>query len=182
MYCRNRTSCENFKLKICTYAQSIALSTRTQYQLKILKSNVISCLAYFRDIILESPRNVSETIPLTFSSFLCCYGIYIYLYIHLITYILNQKSYALYRVNFRGNIFLAWINDIEISRRCVVSSNSHTLKFHRYFSMHRWDFTLSFHVEYIFCNNETRLWVRMRTLSTNFNKVCNLRRYVCKKW
>ena len=35
MYCRNHTSHENFKLKLCTCAQSHALGTRTQFQLEI---------------------------------------------------------------------------------------------------------------------------------------------------
>ena len=36
MYYRNRTFDENFKLKLCTWAQSYALGTRTKFQLKIL--------------------------------------------------------------------------------------------------------------------------------------------------
>ena len=38
-YCRNRTSYENFKLKLCTCAQSHALGTRTKFQLEILAIN-----------------------------------------------------------------------------------------------------------------------------------------------
>ena len=63
VYCRNRTSCENFKLKLCKCAQSHALGTCTKFQLEILTTNVISGMAYFRKIILESSRNVSETTP-----------------------------------------------------------------------------------------------------------------------
>ena len=63
MYCRNHISCENFKLKSCACAQSIALGIRTKFQLEILTRNVISCIVYFREIILESSRNVSETTP-----------------------------------------------------------------------------------------------------------------------
>ena len=63
VYCKNRTSCENFKLKLCTCAQSHALGTCTKFQLEILTINVISGIAYFRKIILESSRNVSETTP-----------------------------------------------------------------------------------------------------------------------
>ena len=35
-YCRNRTSYENFKLKLCTCAQSHALGTHANFQLEIL--------------------------------------------------------------------------------------------------------------------------------------------------
>ena len=63
VYCRNRTSYENFKLKLCTRAQSPALGTRTKFQLEILTINVISGMVYFREIFLESSRNVSETTP-----------------------------------------------------------------------------------------------------------------------
>ena len=63
VYCRNRSSYENFKLKLCKCAQSMALGTRTKFQFEILTINVISSIAYFREIILESSRNVSETTP-----------------------------------------------------------------------------------------------------------------------
>ena len=63
MYCRNRTSYENFKLKLCTCTQSHALGTFTQFQLEILAINVIFCIVYFREIILESSRNISESQP-----------------------------------------------------------------------------------------------------------------------
>ena len=48
VYCKNRTSYENFKLKI---------------QLEILTINVIFGIVYFREIILKSLWNVSETTP-----------------------------------------------------------------------------------------------------------------------
>ena len=60
-YCGNHTSCENFKLKLCTCAQSCALGTRMKFQLEILTINVISRIVYFRRIILQSPRNICET-------------------------------------------------------------------------------------------------------------------------
>ena len=63
VYCRNCTSYENFKLKLCTCAQSHALGTRTNFQLGILTINVISGIVYFHKIILESSWNVSETTP-----------------------------------------------------------------------------------------------------------------------
>ena len=68
VYCRNRSSYENFKLKLCTCAQSMALGTRTRFQFEILTINVISSIVYFRKIILESSRNVSETTPWLLSS------------------------------------------------------------------------------------------------------------------
>ena len=63
MYCRNRTSFENFKLKICSCAQSHSLGTRTKFQLEIPIINVIIGIVYFREIISESSWNVSETTP-----------------------------------------------------------------------------------------------------------------------
>ena len=41
----------------------MALGTRTKFQFEILTINVISSIVYFRKIILESSRNVSETTP-----------------------------------------------------------------------------------------------------------------------
>ena len=64
--CRNHTSYEHFMLKLCSCAQSHALCTRTKFQLQILTINVITGSAYFREIILESSRNVSETTPRTY--------------------------------------------------------------------------------------------------------------------
>ena len=55
----------SWNLYVC---QRHALSTRTKFQLEI---NVISGIVYFRKIILESPRNVSETIPWQFCFPLC---------------------------------------------------------------------------------------------------------------
>ena len=63
VYCKNRTSYENFKLKLCMCAQSLALGTRTNFQLEILTINVISGIVYFREISLKSSRSVSETTP-----------------------------------------------------------------------------------------------------------------------
>ena len=54
---------ENFKLKLCTCAQSMALGTRTKFQLEILIRTTISAIHKFQENILESSRNVSETIP-----------------------------------------------------------------------------------------------------------------------
>ena len=60
VYCKNRTSYENFKLKLGT----CALGTRTKFQLEILTINVIVGILYFREIILKSSRKVSETTPI----------------------------------------------------------------------------------------------------------------------
>ena len=63
VYYKNRTSYDNFKLKLCTCAQSHALGTRRKSQLEILSINVNYGIVYFREIILESSRNVSEKTP-----------------------------------------------------------------------------------------------------------------------
>ena len=63
VYRRNRASYENFKLKLCMCVQSHALGTHTKFRLEILTLNVISSIVNFREIILESSRNVSETTP-----------------------------------------------------------------------------------------------------------------------
>ena len=63
LHYRYPTSDENFKPKLCTCAQSHALSTRTKFRLEILTINVISGTVYFCEIILESSQNVSETTP-----------------------------------------------------------------------------------------------------------------------
>ena len=64
VYCRNRTSYENFKLKLCTCAQNMALGTHTTFQFEILTINVISGIVYFRDIILDSAREKLVKQPL----------------------------------------------------------------------------------------------------------------------
>ena len=53
VYRRNRTSYENFKLKLCMCAQSRALGTHTKFRLEIIILNVISSIVNFREIILE---------------------------------------------------------------------------------------------------------------------------------
>ena len=63
VYRRNRTSYENFKLKLCMCAQSHALGTHTKFRLEILTLNAISSIVDFREIILESSLNVSEIPP-----------------------------------------------------------------------------------------------------------------------
>ena len=63
VYRRNRNSYENFKLKLCMCIQIHALGTHTKFRLEILTLNVIYTVANFREIILESSRNVSETTP-----------------------------------------------------------------------------------------------------------------------
>ena len=44
-------------------AQSHALGTHAKFQLEILTINMISGIVYLCEFILESSRNVSETIP-----------------------------------------------------------------------------------------------------------------------
>ena len=60
---RNHIYDQNFKLKLWTCAQSMALGTRTKFQLEILITSTISAIHKFRENILESSRNVSETTP-----------------------------------------------------------------------------------------------------------------------
>ena len=63
---------ENFKLKLRTCAQSIALGTRTKFQLEMLIGSAISATHKFRGNILESSRNVSETIPWPLKTAIFC--------------------------------------------------------------------------------------------------------------
>ena len=65
---RNYIYGENSKLKLCTCAQSMALGTPTKFQLEILIRSVISAIHKFRENILESSRNISETTPWSKSS------------------------------------------------------------------------------------------------------------------
>ena len=54
---------ENVTLKLCTFAQSMALHTHLKFQLEIIIRSTISVLHNFRENMLESSWNVSETIP-----------------------------------------------------------------------------------------------------------------------
>ena len=58
---RNHIYGENFMLKLCTCAQSMALGTRTKFQLEMLIKNTISAKHEFQANILESLWNVNET-------------------------------------------------------------------------------------------------------------------------
>ena len=60
---RNYICYENSKLKRCTCVQSMAWGTRTKFQLEILIRSAISAIHKFRENILESSPNVSETTP-----------------------------------------------------------------------------------------------------------------------
>ena len=60
---RNRNYDANFKLKVCTWCRSMALGTRTNFQLEILSKSSISAIYKFRENVLESSWNVSETLP-----------------------------------------------------------------------------------------------------------------------
>ena len=68
---RNHIYSENFKLKICTCAQSKALGTHTKFQLEILIRSAIFAIHKFRENMLESSRNVSETTPWSTNSLWC---------------------------------------------------------------------------------------------------------------
>ena len=51
---RNNIYAENFKLKLCICAQSMALGTHTKFQLEILIRSTILVIYKFRENILES--------------------------------------------------------------------------------------------------------------------------------
>ena len=59
----NHISGQNFKLKLCTRVQSMALGTHTKFQLEIHIRSTIFAINRFRENILESLQNVSETTP-----------------------------------------------------------------------------------------------------------------------
>ena len=61
LYCKNRTFPENCKLKLCMCGKRHAMGTRTKFHLDVCIINVISGIVYFREIILEGSRDVSET-------------------------------------------------------------------------------------------------------------------------
>ena len=69
LYCRNRTSYENFKLKLCACAQRHALGTHTKFQIEILTINVISGIVYLREIILETKHLWNNHKVLDYSSY-----------------------------------------------------------------------------------------------------------------
>ena len=52
---------ENFKLKLCMCAQSNALGTCLKFKLEILIKSMISAIHKFRENILKSSRNISES-------------------------------------------------------------------------------------------------------------------------
>ena len=60
---RNHICGRNFKLKFCICTQSVALGTSIKFQLEILMRSMISAIHKFRENILESFRNISETPP-----------------------------------------------------------------------------------------------------------------------
>ena len=67
VYCKNSTCDENFKLKLCTCAQSLALGTRTKFQIDIFTTNVISGVVYFRGILFSmDDSGVFTSIPTLF--------------------------------------------------------------------------------------------------------------------
>ena len=60
---RNHIYDEHFRLKVCMWGQSMALGTRTNFQLEILTKTSISAIHKFRENALESSWNVSEILP-----------------------------------------------------------------------------------------------------------------------
>ena len=60
---RNHIYGANFSLKLCTCAQSMALGRHIKFQLEIFITSTISAIHKFRENILESSWNVSETTP-----------------------------------------------------------------------------------------------------------------------
>ena len=59
---RNHIIGENFKPKLCTCAQSMALGTRTKFRLEIPIRSTIYVMQKFRKYILESSLIVSEIV------------------------------------------------------------------------------------------------------------------------
>ena len=63
VYCGNRASYENFTLKLCTGAQSMALGTRTKFQLEIHTINVFSGVVYFRKLFWRARKTLEQQPP-----------------------------------------------------------------------------------------------------------------------
>ena len=64
-------------LKLCMCAQSLALATRTKFQLEILIRSISSAIYKFQENILESSLNVSETPPRVTIRDINCYNDFI---------------------------------------------------------------------------------------------------------
>ena len=60
---RNNIYAENFKLNLCTCAQSHALGTCTKFQLELLMRRTILVIYKFWENVLESSQNIRETPP-----------------------------------------------------------------------------------------------------------------------
>ena len=60
---KNHIYGEYFKLKLCSCAQSMALGTRTKFQLEFRITSTISAIDKFQENTLESLWKVSETTP-----------------------------------------------------------------------------------------------------------------------
>ena len=63
VYCRNRTSCENFKLELYTCTQSHALGTRTKFQLEIPTINLISGIVFFARLFWRGRKTLVKQPP-----------------------------------------------------------------------------------------------------------------------
>ena len=85
---------ENFKLKLCTCAQSMALGTHTKFQLEILIRSTIFAIHKFREKVLESSRNVSETT--------------------------SRVSAAMVLIQFSWNVLASAPEELRLARACTV--------------------------------------------------------------
>ena len=99
---RNSIYVENFKLKLCACAKSMALGTGTKFQLEIRTRSTISAIHKFQENILKSSWNVSEAIRgLTEIPF----------YLSLIWMIIQQDSFPYLSPSFQFSAGLRWHED-----------------------------------------------------------------------
>ena len=83
----------------CTCAQSMAFGTCTKFQLEILTINGI---VYFRKIILESSRNVSETTSGHQQPPCCLASDYSIIWVYYVTFISHYDHFTNYVKKMRG--------------------------------------------------------------------------------
>ena len=100
---RNHIYGENFKPKLCTCAQSMALGTRTKFRLEILIRSTISVMQKFRKNILESSPIVSETPPRHCKHFFTLYQTEIHLWqLYRISNMIRYRSFIGPPIFFAG--------------------------------------------------------------------------------
>ena len=63
VYCRNRCSCENFKLKLCMCAQSMALGTRISFSLKFSPQMWFPVLCIFERLFWRARKTLVKQPP-----------------------------------------------------------------------------------------------------------------------